>query len=67
MHLTICKNNPLFEKQTREIRSKEVNRYFKKKDHQKIKIEANTISDGSNTLTQLDGFEKQLEEYKYHI
>ncbi|CAB4407964.1 unnamed protein product [Rhizophagus irregularis] len=26
------------------------------------KIEANTISEGSNTLSRLDGFEKQLEE-----
>ena len=41
---------------------KEANRYYKKKDHQKIKIEANTGSDGSSTLSRLDGFEKQLEE-----
>ncbi|CAB5352891.1 uncharacterized protein OCT59_003439 [Rhizophagus irregularis] len=26
------------------------------------KIEANTISEGTNTLSRLDGFEKQLEE-----
>ncbi|CAB5338588.1 unnamed protein product [Rhizophagus irregularis] len=31
-----------------------------KKD--KIKIEANTASDGSSTLSRLDGFEKRLEE-----
>ncbi|UZO14590.1 uncharacterized protein OCT59_006046 [Rhizophagus irregularis] len=31
-------------------------------EEQKIKIEANTSSDGSSTLSRLDGFEKQLEE-----
>src|SRR5207249_3610949 len=63
------KNNPLSEEQARGIRpdieellTREVNRYYKKKDRQKIKIEANTASDGSNTLSRLDGFEKQLEE-----
>jgi hypothetical protein len=42
--------------------TKEINRYYKKKDRQKLKIEANTVSDGSSTLTRLDSFEKQLEE-----
>ncbi|CAB5370967.1 unnamed protein product [Rhizophagus irregularis] len=37
-------------------------RYNKSKNHQKIKIEANTTSDGSSTFFQLDGFEKQLEK-----
>ncbi|RIA93133.1 hypothetical protein C1645_819761 [Glomus cerebriforme] len=31
-------------------------------EEQKIKFEANTSSDGSSTLSRLDGFEKQLEE-----
>ncbi|CAI2196084.1 15010_t:CDS:2, partial [Funneliformis geosporum] len=31
----------------------------------KIKIETNTASDDSNTLSRLDGFEKQLEEHDY--
>jgi len=42
--------------------TKEINRYYKKKDRQKLKIEANTASDGSSTLSRLDGFEKQLDE-----
>src|SRR5207248_10212743 len=42
--------------------TKEIDRYYKKKDRQKLKIEANTASDGSSTLTRLDSFEKQLEE-----
>src|SRR5437763_6989665 len=69
--LTNCKNNPLSEKQARGIRSdieelltREVDRYFNKKNRQKIKIEANTSSDSSSTLFRLDGFEKQLEECK---
>ncbi|CAI2196177.1 3512_t:CDS:2, partial [Funneliformis geosporum] len=45
-----------------ELLTSNVNRYYKSKYHQKIKIEANTSTDGSNTFSQLDGFEKQLEE-----
>ncbi|CAI2201626.1 12246_t:CDS:2, partial [Funneliformis geosporum] len=33
-------------------------------EEQKIKIEANTYSDGSSTLFRLYGFEKQLEEHE---
>src|SRR5271154_6739317 len=69
LRLTIRKNNPLSEEQAGGIRPdieelliREVNRYYKKKDHQKLKINANILSDGSNTLSRLDGFEKQLEE-----
>ena len=69
LRLTTRKNNPLSEEQARGIRSdieelltREVDRYFNKKNRQKIKIEANTSSDGSSTLSRLDGFEKQLEE-----
>src|SRR5204862_2764837 len=69
LRLTNRKNNPLSEEQARGIRSdieklltREVNRYHNKKNRQKIKIEANTSSEGSSTLSQLDGFEKQLEE-----
>src|SRR5437762_10001832 len=69
LHLTTRKNNPLSEEQARGIRSdieelltREVNRYYNKKNRQKIKIEANVISEGSSTLSWLDGFEKQLEE-----
>src|SRR3954452_24279882 len=69
LRLTTRKNNSLSEEQARSIRSdieelltREVDRYFNKKNRQKIKIEANTSSDGSSTLSRLDGFEKQLEE-----
>ncbi|PKK65149.1 hypothetical protein RhiirC2_853818 [Rhizophagus irregularis] len=69
LRLTNCKNRPLSEEQVRgihpdieELLTREVNRYFNKKNNQKIKIEANTSSDGSSTLSRLDGFEKQLEE-----
>jgi hypothetical protein len=69
LRLTTRKNNPLSEEQVigihsdiEELLTKEVNRYFRKRDRQKIKIEANTASDGSSTLSRLDGFEKQLEE-----
>ena len=72
--LTNCKNNPLSEKQARGIRSdieelltREVDRYFNKKNHQKIKIEANTSSDSSSTLSRLDGFEKQLDERELRV
>uniref|UniRef100_U9SNP0 Uncharacterized protein n=1 Tax=Rhizophagus irregularis (strain DAOM 181602 / DAOM 197198 / MUCL 43194) TaxID=747089 RepID=U9SNP0_RHIID len=72
LHLTTRKNNPLFEEQAKSIHSdieelltREVDRYFNKKNCQKIKIEANTFSDGSSTLSWLDGFEKQLEEHEY--
>ncbi|RIA82542.1 hypothetical protein C1645_835194 [Glomus cerebriforme] len=64
----------IYPKQARGIRSdieelltREVDRYFNKKNRQKIKIEANTTSDGSNILFQLDGFEKQLEEHELHV
>src|SRR5215216_123686 len=69
LRLTTRKNNPLSEEQVRGIHSdieelltKEVNRYFRKRGRQKIKIKANTTSDGSSILSRLDGFEKQLEE-----
>ncbi|GBB83723.1 hypothetical protein RclHR1_01040028 [Rhizophagus clarus] len=39
-----------------KLLTKEVERYFNKKNHQKLKIEVNTSSDGSNTLSQLDRF-----------
>ncbi|GBC44618.2 hypothetical protein GLOIN_2v1874483 [Rhizophagus irregularis DAOM 181602=DAOM 197198] len=71
LRLTNCKNKPLSEEQVRgihpdieELLTREVNRYFNKKNRQKIKIEANTSSDGSSTLSRLDGFEKQLEEHE---
>ena len=63
--LTIRKNNPLSEDQARGIRPdieelliRKVNRYYKKKDRQKLKINANVTPEGSNTLSRLDGFEK---------
>jgi len=69
LRLTTRKNNPLSEEQARGIRpdieellTSNVNRYYKSKNRQKIKIEANTTSDGSCTFSRLDGFEKQLEE-----
>ena len=69
LRLTNRKNRPLSEEQVRgihpdieELLIREVNRYHNKKNRQKIKIEANTSSDGSSTLSRLDGFEKQLEE-----
>src|SRR3989337_555175 len=72
--LTTCKNNPLSEEQARGIRSdieelltREVNRYFNKKNHQKIKIEANVIPEGSYHFSRLDGFEKQLEECELRV
>jgi hypothetical protein len=74
LRLTTCKNNPLSEEQARGIRSdieelltREVDRYFNKKNRQKIKIEANTTSNGSSTLSWLDGFEKQLEERELRV
>jgi hypothetical protein len=69
LRLTTRKNNPLTDEQASEIHpdveellTKEVNRYYKKKDRQRLKVDANTTSDGSNALSRLDGFEKQLEE-----
>src|SRR5215469_9956123 len=69
LRLTTRKNKPLSEEQARGIRldieellTMEVNRYYKKRNRQKIKIEANTTSDGPNALSRLDGFERQLEE-----
>ena len=69
LRLTTRKNKPLSEEQVRgihpdieELLTKEVNRYYNKKNRQKIKIEANVIPEGSSTLSRLDGFEKQLEE-----
>ena len=50
-----------------ELFIREVNRYYNKKNCQKIKIEVNTTSDGSSTLSQLDGFKKQLEERELHL
>jgi hypothetical protein len=74
LRLTTRKNNPLSEEQVRGIRSdieelltREVNRYYKKKDRQKIKIEANVIPEGSTTFSRLDGFEKQLEERELRV
>src|SRR5271154_5103198 len=71
LRLTIRKNNPLSEDQAGEIRPdieklliRKVNRYYKKKDCQKLKINANITPEGSNTLSRLDGFEKQLEEWE---
>jgi hypothetical protein len=69
LRLTTCKNNPLSEEQARGIRpdieellTSNVNRYYKSKNRQKIKIEANTSTDGTITFSRLDGFKKQLEE-----
>ncbi len=74
LRLTTRKNNPLSEEQARGIRSdieelltREVDRYFNKKNRQKIKIEANTTSDGSSTFSRLDGFEKQLEDRELRV
>ncbi|CAB5363166.1 unnamed protein product [Rhizophagus irregularis] len=74
LRLTNRKNRPLSEEQVRgihpdieELLTREVDRYFNKKNRQKIKIEANTTSDGSSTLSRLDGFEKQLEERELHV
>ncbi|RGB24315.1 hypothetical protein C1646_773271 [Rhizophagus diaphanus] len=50
-----------------ELLTREVDRYFNKKNRQKIKIEANTTSDGTSTFSRLDGFEKQLEERELHV
>ncbi|CAI2192231.1 1649_t:CDS:1, partial [Funneliformis geosporum] len=66
---TIHKNIPLSEKQAKEIRfdieellTSNVNRYYKSKYCQKIKIEANTSTDDSNTFFRLNGLKKQLEK-----
>ena len=74
LRLTNCKNNPLSEEQASDIRSdieelltREVNRYYNKKNRQNIKIEANVIPEGSSTLSQLDGFEKQLENRELRV
>src|SRR6202008_1231943 len=74
LRLTARKNNPLSMEQARSIRpdieellTKEVNRYYNKKNRQKIKIEANVIPEGSSTLSRLDGFEKQLEEREHRL
>src|ERR1043165_8821822 len=71
LRLTNRKNRPLSEEQVRGIHpdiekllTKEVNRYYNKKNRQKIKIEANVIPEGFSTLSRLDRFEKQLEERK---
>ncbi|CAI2200063.1 16764_t:CDS:2, partial [Funneliformis geosporum] len=57
LHLTNCKNKPLSEEQIRDIHpdieellTRKVNRFHNKKNRQKIKIEANTSSDGSKTI-----------------
>src|ERR1044072_8866157 len=72
--LTTCKNKSLSKEQAKgihpnieELLIKEVDRYFNKKNRQKIKIKANTSSDGSSTLSRLDVFEKQLEERELHV
>src|SRR3954471_3241113 len=69
LRLTTRKNNPLSEEQARGIRpdieellTSNVNRYYKSKNRQKIKIEANTSTDSTITFSRLDGFETQLEE-----
>src|SRR3954453_15807879 len=69
LRLTNRKNKLLSEEQIRgihpdieELLTREVNRYYNKKNRQKIKIEANVIPEGSSTLSRLDGFEKQLEK-----
>ncbi|CAI2188667.1 13936_t:CDS:2 [Funneliformis geosporum] len=69
LHLITCKNNPLSEEQARRIHPNieellisNVNRYYKSKNRQKIKIEANITSNCSSIFSQLDVFEKQLEE-----
>ena len=74
LRLTTRKSNPLSEEQAKgicsdieELLTKEVERYFNKKNRQKLKIEANTTSDGSSTLSRLDGFEKQLEERELRV
>ncbi|GBC00133.1 hypothetical protein RclHR1_37500001 [Rhizophagus clarus] len=74
LRLTTRKSNPLSEEQVKGIRSdieelltKEVDRYFNKKNCQKLKIKVNTTSDSSSTLSWLDGFEKQLEEREFHV
>ena len=74
LRLTTCKNKPLSEEQAREICSdieelltREVDRYFNKKNHQKIKIKVNISSDDSSILSRLDGFKKQLEERELRV
>ncbi|GBB93329.1 hypothetical protein RclHR1_02150016 [Rhizophagus clarus] len=74
LRLTTRKNNPLSEEQARgihpdieELLTSNVNRYHKSKNCQKIKIEANTTSDGTSTFSRLDGFEKQLEEREFCV
>src|SRR5215212_3690113 len=71
LRLTTRKINPLSEEQARGIRpdieellTSNVNRYYKSKNRQKIRIEANVIPEGSVTFFRLDGFEKQLEEHE---
>ena len=74
LRLTTRKNNPLSEEQARGIRpdieellTSNVNRYYKSKNRQKIRIEANVIPEGTTTFFRLDGFEKQLEEHEYRL
>src|SRR3954447_10908785 len=74
LRLTTRKNNPLSEEQARgihpdikELLTSNVNRYYKSKNRQKIRIEANVIPEGSSTLSRLDGFEKQLEERELRV
>ncbi|CAB5354516.1 unnamed protein product [Rhizophagus irregularis] len=69
LRLTTRKYNPLTEEQAGRIHpdidsllTKEVNRYYKKKDRQRLKVDANTTPDGSNALSRLAEFEKQLDE-----
>ena len=58
LRLTTRKNSPLSEEQARGIRpdieellASNVNRYYKNKNRQKIKIEANTSTDGTITFS----------------
>src|SRR5436305_8220873 len=69
LRLITRKNNSLSEEQARgihpdieELLTSNVNRYYKSKNRQKIKIEANTSTDGTITFFQLDELKKQLEK-----
>lgn len=69
IRLTTRRYNPLSEETARGIHpdiesmlTKEVNRYFKKKDRLRLKVDASASPDGTAALSRLDGFEKQLEE-----
>jgi hypothetical protein len=64
LHLTTRKRNPLSEEEASTIHPEvekfllhEVERYVKKKDRSKIRIAANSLPDGLDTLTALDKLE----------